>query len=115
MRARAIFSMTVASGAVSSAALDLGQHWDYAWLHINSMVSNSQLYLLGSESLTGTYRRVLHPVLNTATIAAPPTFTVASAVTSAVIPIPAGIRCLKIEQTATADSGQGYTVVCSGG
>ncbi len=115
MRARAILSMVVASGAVSSTAIDLGQHWDYAWLLIQSMTSNSQFALATSDSLAGTYRRVVHPNVNTVTAAQPASFIVVSSLTNAAIPIPYGLRYLKIEQTATADSGQFYTVVVSGG
>ncbi len=113
-RGNAVYTVSVVSGATLSSALDLGQNWDYAWLAVQSMVSNSQLYIQASDSLAGTYRRVLHPILNTATIAAPPTFTVASAVTTAMIPIPNGLRFIKIEQTATADSGQSYKVLVGG-
>lgn len=115
MRAQTIYTMTVASGAVSSTAVDLGQNWDSAWLVIKSMVSNSQHYLLASDVLVGVYRRVLHPILNTATIAAPPTFTVASALTNGIVPLPTGLRYIKAELTATADSGQSYSVIVSGG
>lgn len=114
-RPTTVYQTSVASGATASSAIDLGQDWRTAYLVIQSMTSNSQLHIKASDSLTGTYRRVYQALQNTNTVAAPASFAVASALTNAIVPIPPGLRFVQIEQTATADSGQTYKIIVSGG
>lgn len=107
----AVFTTSVASGATASSAIDLQRSWGSAYLAIQSMISNSELRLQASDALDGTYRQVYHPAINSATVANN-IYKILSSVTSAMVPIPAGLRYLKVEQTATADSGQSYKIIC---
>lgn len=109
--AYAAYSKSVASGATSTSAIDLQKAWNNVYLAIQSMTSNSQLHIQASDSETGTFRRVTHPLINSSTVALN-TLTILSSVTSAIVPLPTGLRFMKIEQTATADSGQAYTILC---
>lgn len=106
-----IYVATVASGATSSAEIALRAGYQTCFLAIQSMTSNSQLHLQAAATSGGTYRRVTHPPINSSTVALND-FTVLSSVTNRIVPIPAGLHFIKIEQTATADSGQSYTLIC---
>jgi hypothetical protein len=56
---------------------------------------------------------VQHFPINSATVANN-TYTILSSVTNAIVPIPAGLRYVKVERTATADSGHSYVILCGG-
>lgn len=114
-RPTTVFTTAVLSGATQSSAIDLGQSWQTAYLVIQSMTSNSQLHLKASDAIDGTYRRVYQALQNTNTVAAPASFSIASALTNAIVPLPQGLRFVRVEQTATADSGQTYKIIVSGG
>lgn len=113
-RSEVVHTTTVTSGATLTSATDLGQAWSAAWLCVQSMTSNSQLFLQASDSLAGTYRRVGFASIATSTVAVNE-FSIPSSTTNAVIAIPQGLRYLKVEQTATANSGQIYKIIVSGG
>jgi hypothetical protein len=107
------FTTTVASAATASSAIDLGGAYGNCYLAIQSMTSNSQLHIQASDKLDGTYSRVQHFPINSATVANN-TYTILSSVTNAIVPIPAGLRYVKVERTATADSGHSYVILCGG-
>lgn len=105
------FFATMASAGTLTPAVDLQRSWKNVFLEIPTMTSNTQHYIQGSSSNT-TYRRIYHPQQNSpAPVGA--AFIVDSAVTNALIPIPAGIRYLKIETTATVNDGAVYRIICS--
>lgn len=105
------YSTTIASGATASAALDLQFGWGATYLVVPSMTSNTQIHIQSSDVATGTYRRVKHPSINSSTVTTND-FAIASSATNCVVPIPAGLRFVKIETTATVDSGQAFKVLC---
>jgi hypothetical protein len=110
----AVFTASVASGATASSAVDLGRSWFANYLVVPSMTSNSQLHLKASETLDGTYRRVKHPPVNSATVAVNE-FTILSANTGCIVPMPSGLRYVQVETTATVDGGCSFTILCGGG
>lgn len=108
-----VFSVTMTSGATLTSELNLAQWWGTIFLSVPSMTSNSQIHIQGASDSAGTYRRVAHPVVNSSTIAAPNDFTISSAATNRMILVPTGFQYLKIETTATVDSGQTFKLICS--
>ena len=106
-----VFTCSIASAATLSGEVDLGHAWFAAYLEIASMTSNSQHFIQAASSRGGTYRRVkLQPV--SATVQSVD-WSVASSASSCFVPLPAGLQFMKVETTATADSGQSYTIVCA--
>lgn len=107
----AVYTLSMASGATLTGAVDLGRAWINNLLVIQSMNSNSQIHLQGSDSLTGTYRRIKHPTINSSTVGTND-YTIHSSASNAIVPIPAGVRFLKVETTATVDNGCIFKVIC---
>lgn len=106
-----VFTQVVASAGTSTAEFDLGRTWENVFLVIQSMTSNSQLFIKAADVTGGTYRRVTHPPINSSTVACNE-FSIVSSITNHMVPIPNAFRFLKVEQTATADSGQSYKIIC---
>lgn len=107
-----VFTCSVASAATLSGEVDLGKDWRSVYLEIASMTSNSQHHIQAAASSGGTYRRVKVANVSTGTVQTLD-FAVASTATSTFIKIPVdGLQYVKVELTATADSGQSYRIVC---
>ena len=109
-----VFTVTMASAGTLSSECYLGKSWGNAYLEIKSMNSNTQHHIqaaAAASSSGGVYRRVkLVPV--SATVQTTDWY-VASAASSAFVPLPAGLQYLKIEKAATVDNGATYSIVCS--
>lgn len=105
------FKKTMASGGTLTSAYDLGRMWQSVWLAVPSMTSNSQVQIQGSHDGT-TFRRVMHPPINSSTVGVN-VFAISSAATNSIVPIPNGFQYLKVETTATVDSGCEFVVICS--
>ena len=106
------FSQNMVSAATLSPAFDLQRGWSSVYLVIPTMNSNTQLHIQGCESATGTFRRVKHPSINSSTITTND-FAIASSATNRIVPIPNGLRFLKVEATATVDNGATFKIICS--
>lgn len=107
-----IVPATIASADTISAEIDLGRAFSSVYLEIISMTSNSEINIEAAYASGGTYRKVRHPVVNSSA-AQCHIFAIPSSVTNAMVAIPSGFRFMKIHQTATADSGQAYRLICS--
>jgi hypothetical protein len=114
MRAQTVYSCSIATFTSLSNALDLGQAWDAAYLVINSMTSNSQHFLRASPTLAGTYSRVKYASVGTSSVQTND-WAVASAASSAIVPIPQGLRYIKVETSAICSFSPSYDVIVSGG
>lgn len=106
-----VFTVTMASAGTLSSEADLKQSWQTVYLEIPSMTSNSQIHLQAARTSGGTYRRVVLPLLTTASIQTL-TFSVQSTSTSRMVLIPPGLQYLKVETTATCDSGETFRFIC---
>ncbi len=99
----AVFTTTMdgsAAAASLTTAVDVGtQRYENVYLEIPTMTSNSQLHILAAATLAGTYRAVYHPAINSATSSLNK-FAVSSGV-SGLIPIPNGLRFMKVQSTAS--------------
>lgn len=105
------YSMTIASFATSSSGVDMGRGWKTMYLQIPTMTSQTQLYIQGSNDNV-TFARVYFPLAN-ATAPVASLFNIPSNVTSAIIPIPNGIRYMKVESTAVVSFTASFRVICS--
>ena len=105
------YSITMPSGGTSTASLDIARSWKTIYLEIPSMTSNSELYINGSTDNV-TFRMTYHPQ---GAVTAPigVRFLINSAVTNAIVPIPNGVRYIKIESSATINNGCVFKVLCS--
>lgn len=107
-----VYSCYATSGALSSTSIDFGRAFNRVYLEVPTMASSS-LYIMAAVSAGGTYRRILNPQGTTATVAQS-TFTVDSAATLVMVPIPAGFRYLKVElSSGCTDVTTTFNFVCS--
>ncbi len=109
--AQSTFPATMASGGTLSAEVKLGRSWQNMFLVIPSMTSNSEIRIQVCDVSGGTYRQLMHPSINSSTVATN-IYKIASSVTSVAVPIPAGYQYMKVETTATVDGGQTFKVIC---
>jgi hypothetical protein len=105
------FTKTISSGGTLTSEFDLGGAWGAVYLEIPSMPSGSAFYIQASKASGGTYRRIKHPAINSSTVTVND-FTLPSSATNCMVPIPNGLRYVKVETTATMDNGQEFTVLC---
>jgi len=106
------FTVDVTSGATLSGALDLKQGWSTINLKIPSFSSGSNIYIHAAETATDTFVRVMHPPINSATVAVND-FCIASGLSARCIPIPTGYQHLKIElSTGQTDVTSTFEVIC---
>lgn len=106
------FDIDVTSGATLSSALDLRQGWSDVSLKIPSFSSASDIFIHGAIASNGTYVRVMHPPINSAT-AAVSDFKIASGISGRIIPIPSTYQHIKIElSTGQTDVTSTFHVIC---
>lgn len=105
------FSATMASGATTTSEIKLSRSWQNMFLVVPSMTSGTEVRIQVSDASGGTYRQLMHYPVNSSTVAVN-IFKVNSSVTNAAVPIPAGYQYMKIETTATVDSGNTFKVIC---
>lgn len=108
---QATFQATMTSGATLTSEVKLSRSWQNMLLVIPSMTSNSEVRLQVSDTSGGTYRQLMHPAINSSTVGTN-IYKIASSATNCAVPIPAGYQYIKIETTATVDSGTVFKVIC---
>lgn len=113
MKPVSVYRTSMASGATSTTAIDLQHSWSRIHLVIPTMTSGGDIYLLASDSLTGTYRRVFHDSNTNSAVVGAHYFT--SVVTNCIIPLHnVQLQYLKVElTTAAADQGFTFKFICS--
>lgn len=104
-----VFTATMTSAGTSTSEIDLGGAWTQVYLEIPTLTSNSAHLIQAARATGGTFRRIRHPPINSATIATNE-YVIASAATNTWVPIPGGHRFIKVETTATVDDGAIYRV-----
>lgn len=107
-----VFTVDVTSGATLSSAIDLKQGWSSINLKIPSFSSGSDIYIHAAETADDTFVRVMHPPINSATVAVND-FRIASGLSSRCIPIPIGYQHLKVElSTGQTDTTSTFEIIC---
>ena len=107
----AVYSVTMASAGTTTGSLDLQRSWKQMWLEVPTMTSNTELYINASSD-SSTFRYTYHPMTNSGS----PTgnrFLINSAVTGAMVPIPNGLRYLKVESRVAINNGAVFKIICS--
>lgn len=108
-----VYTATMASAGTLTGEINLStQAWTTVYLEVPTLTSNTQLHLKAANSTGGTFRRVKHPAVNTSSVQCND-YSIASAATGVLVPLPAGLRFIKIESTATVDDGCVFRVICS--
>ncbi len=103
---------TMASGGTSSTEVDLGRPYKNVYLSIPVMASSTNgLRILGSDTSGGTFRVITHASINSATVATNE-YVINSAASSVIVPVPAGLRFVKVNTAATVDAGAAFKFIC---
>jgi len=110
-RYHTVFPATVASFATSSSEVDLGCSWGQVYLEIPTMTSNTQVHIQGASETGGTFRRVKQPPLNSSTVGTND-FAIHSSATNCLVPIPSGLRFLKVETSAVVSFTAAFKIIC---
>jgi hypothetical protein len=106
-----VHTVGLASNTTLTSSVDLGRAWRNVYLEIPTMTSGTDVLLKASPD-NSTFRRV-YDRTNSATAQAN-VFTVKSAVTQAIVDIPAGLRYVAIElSTAMTATSAVFRVICS--
>lgn len=108
-----VFTASMASAASVTSAFDLQKAYNKLSVIIPSMASGSDVYILASEELAGTYRRVFHaPTTVSATVGAQ---FVTSGVTNCIVPFHnVHARYLKVQLSSqTVDTPYTFKIICS--
>lgn len=103
-------SFTMASFSTLTPAIDLAGAWGQCYLHVPSMTSNSQLHIQAAAFEGGTYARVKHPPINSGTSSSND-FAISSLSTNSIVPIPSGLRFIKVEATAIVSFSPTFHVI----
>jgi hypothetical protein len=108
----AVYTVTMASAGTLTSELKLQRSYKTMFIEIASMTSNSQIHIHAATVTGGTFRKVYFPLANSASPVGN-VFTINSAVSNGIVPIPNGIQFLKVETTATVDNGCTFKIICS--
>lgn len=107
------FQVTMASGDTFSSWVTLNTAYNRVFLETPTMTSGSEMYINVSYDAS-TSKRLMHEIPQTATIQVN-TFTIASAATSRVIPLPVGsFKYVRVEHATVQSLTSGvYRFHCS--
>lgn len=100
------------SGAVSfSSAYTFPNSTTKAYLEVPTLSTACDIYIQGSSDGVN-YRRIMQDVPNSSTVQAN-TFTIASAATNRIVPLPAVFPYMRIEPSTAPTSSATFNVICS--
>lgn len=105
-----VYQAVVASGTSLSAEVDFKRAYRVAYLDVTGAASEVRLQMAADSG--GSYRQVYHPSINSSTVGVN-IFKIASAASGGFVPIPAGMRFMKVETTAAIANGLTFKIVVS--
>lgn len=105
-----VFTVAVNSAGTFSSAFTFPDATHRAYLEIPTMVSGTDFSLLGSSDGT-IYRRVMQELPQTASVQVQ-TFTIGSAATNRIVPIPIAAPYMKVELTTAPVTQASFKVIC---
>ena len=106
------FSVTIASAATSSSAIDLGGAYNRIMVGIPTMTSATDIFFRASDAIDGTYRKIYHRSKVDSTT--PTAVNFDSSVTNCFVPLDVAAQFFQIAYTsATTDASQTFKVICS--
>jgi hypothetical protein len=104
---------TMATATTLTSHIDLGKTYQHVYLDVPTMATATAIYIHASEALGGSYRKLTHAPINSATAAVNDYEILTAAASNRMIPIPNGHRFLKIEiKTAVSNNATAFNVVC---
>ncbi len=108
-----VYASTMASGGTMSGEVNLGRSYQNVYLMIPSMATASNgMSIYASDASGGTFCQVMHPSVNSATVATN-AYLITSAATSVIVPVPVGgLRFLKVNTDATVAHGCVFKFIC---
>lgn len=115
-RLRQVYSFTIASGASTSEAIDLGAHgWSYVNVQVGTMSTAAAIALQNSVDGGTSYYYVYHPTIQSATVATPQVFIASGVGTNGgICQIPVqGLNNIKFVATAVVSGGVAIKVIGS--
>jgi hypothetical protein len=105
-----VFTVTVDSAGTSTSMFSFPNGIQKAFLEIPTMVSGCDFNLLGSTDGTN-FRRVMQELPLTASVQVQ-TFTIASAATNRIVPIPLAAPFMKVELTTGPVTATSFRIIC---
>lgn len=105
-----IYPVILASNTTLTPAVDLSRAWGSAFLHIPSGTSNTQYWVHAAPTLAGAYCRISQAPINSSTVGIND-FTIHTAATGRVVPIPNGVRFVKLETSGPVSNGATYNIL----
>jgi hypothetical protein len=107
------FPCTMASGGVLTSEVDLSYGWRHAYLEIPVLASNATHHIQAAATSGGTFRRLMYaPYAQSMVSLLSGEFSIHSSVTNRIVPIPTGLRYLKVETTVSMAGGVDYRIIC---
>ncbi len=107
-----VYVVTMPAAATLTSAFDLQRNWKTVYLDMVTLSTGANLFVQAAAIEGGTFRRVYHPVINSSSAQAN-VFTITTAASGGYIPIPNGLRFMKIE-VGTAPAVQAeFKLICS--
>ena len=107
------FTISMPSAGTLTSAIDLQGNWENVYLQIPP-ITNTVFAIRASDTLTGTFARVKHPAINSSTLTVND-YLIASTSTNSVVPIPVGLRYVKVETEIAVADGATFKILCGGG
>lgn len=104
------FDVSIASGASTSTALDLGGGYRKVMFDPTGAAGSTMFF--AADSFSGTYKQVKYSIASG--MSAPQTCTVGSAVSGSWVEVPAlvGLRFVKVAATGTVADGTTLKLIC---
>lgn len=111
---RTVFSDSIASGASTSAGVDLARGWKSVHAQIGTMSTSAQINVQCSADGGATFYSVYASPANTATVATN-LFSIASSVGigGGMVQLPPGLHHIRLMTTGVVSGGVGIKIVCS--
>lgn len=102
-------TVSMASGNSLSAELDLGRGYPTIYLEISSTPSQSEHQIYAAAVASGVFNPVYQPSVNSSTVSNN-IYKIGSGITGALVPIPGGLRHIKVYATAAMTNGAAYRI-----
>lgn len=111
-----VYTGSIAANAKTSSTYDLKRTYDTVYIQVPSMTAfaitgTCAIYVQGSYN-GSTFARLYHPPVNTSSSGLN-VFELPTTVSSAVVPIPNGLRYIRIETANTMSAAVDFNVICS--
>jgi hypothetical protein len=113
---KAVFNVSIASGARASDTVDLGRNWRFLWLEVPEGIQATNVNLQWLSTSDGTAANVRSSTYAAGSFNgyAISTFTIATTGSHCVLPLPGGTRYLQLNASAAVTNGQAYRILATG-